>query len=230
MRLALLFVLAACTAPARAERAPTGPVLLEVFTSQGCSSCPPADRVVSDIRADASLSTKILPLAFHVDYWDDLGWKDPLSSAAWTARQQTYASRLGGGVYTPEAVVGGVVQTVGSNRDRIVDLAARADAISAPCLAATEEDGAIVVAASCPAPAGADFWAAVVEDGIVTRVARGENAGRELRSDAVVRALVRVDARVRIPRQKGWGQVGVVGFAQEHEHMRVLSAARLLGR
>jgi hypothetical protein len=228
----MLLVLAACATPARADRRPSGPVLLEVFTSQGCSSCPPADRLVSEIRADPELSACILPLSFHVDYWDDLGWKDPFSSAAWSARQQAYASELGGGVYTPEAVVGGVGQTVGSNRGRIVDLAAGAEPAAPPCLAATEEGEAIVVTASCPAPNGADFWAAVVEDGVVTRVERGENAGRTLRSDAVVRALVRVtgDGRTRIPRHAAWGRVGVVGFVQEHAHMRVLSTARLLGR
>src|SRR5262245_35794851 len=230
MRLALLLVLTACTGPARAERPPSGPVLLEVFTSQGCSSCPPADRVVSDIVADPTLSARIVPLSFHVDYWDDLGWKDPFSSAAWTARQQAYARELGGGTYTPEAVLGGAAQTVASDRARIVEIAAGAEPAPPPCLAAREEERAIVVEATCRAPSGADFWAAVVEDGVVTRVERGENAGRTLRSDAVVRALARVDGRTRIARDRAWGRVGVVGFVQERADMRVLSAARILTR
>ncbi len=233
MKVALLLLVAAsaaCTAPARAERRPSGPVLLELFTSQGCSSCPPADRIVSEILADPALSARIVPLAFHVDYWDDLGWKDPFSSAAWTARQQAYAGEIGGGTYTPEAVLGGVAQTVGSSRARIVELAAGAEPAPPPCLTATEEERAIVVAATCAPPSGAGFFAAVVEDGVVTRVERGENAGRTLRSDAVVRALVRVDGRARIPRDRAWGRVGVVGFVQEHAHMRVLSTGRILGR
>jgi len=227
MRLALplLFLLAGCAEPARAVPRPTGPVLLELFTSQGCSSCPPAEAWLSELRDDP----RVIPLAFHVTYWDDLGWKDPFSAEAWTARQRAYAGRLGGGLYTPEMVIGGAAHVVGTRRDQILShVAGATPAADSPCLTAVEQNDAIVIGASCAPPDGADFWAAVVEDGLMTEVSRGENKGRTLRQDAVVRTLVRVDGRTRIPRRPDWGRVGVVAFAQERARLRILSAARLL--
>jgi hypothetical protein len=221
----LFLVVAGCAEPARAARQSTGPVLLELFTSQGCSSCPPADEWVSELKNDP----RVIPLAFHVTYWDDLGWKDRFSAETWTARQKAYAGRLGGGVYTPEMVIGGAAHAVGSRKDKILaHVAGTAPAGGGPCLAAVERDDAIVISASCAPPEGADFWAAVVEDGLVTEISRGENKGRTLRQDAVVRALVRVDDGTRIPRHPDWGRVGVVAFAQERAGLRVLSAGRLL--
>src|SRR5689334_21818950 len=88
---------------------PEGPVVLELFTSQGCSSCPPADALLSKLASSGSLAGRSLaPLAFHVDYWNDLGWADPFSLPAWTERQHQYARVLKDDrVYTPELVVGG---------------------------------------------------------------------------------------------------------------------------
>src|SRR5262245_43483680 len=67
-----------------------GPVILELFTSQGCSSCPPADRLLSKLGGDPKLAGRVIPLAFHVDYWDSLGWRDPFDAARWSERQQAY--------------------------------------------------------------------------------------------------------------------------------------------
>ncbi len=91
--------------PAAASSGPA--VLVELFTSQGCSSCPPADRLLGALPGEVD-GVQVLPLAFHVDYWDDLGWRDPFSSAEWTARQNRYAHALGAGrIYTPQLVVHG---------------------------------------------------------------------------------------------------------------------------
>src|SRR5690242_18957317 len=90
------------------------PVVVELFTSQGCSSCPPANAFLNEMTRNRS---DVLPLAFHVTYWDRLGWKDPFSMEAATGRQNRYGHRFGDGSYTPEMVVGGAVGLVGSRRD-----------------------------------------------------------------------------------------------------------------
>src|ERR1700760_3011596 len=104
------------TALTTSVQAQEAPVVVELFTSQGCSSCPPADAFLTDL---AHQRRDILPLAFHVTYWDYLGWKDPYSLDAATARQRDYARHLGDdGVYTPQMVVDGATGFVGSNRSQ----------------------------------------------------------------------------------------------------------------
>src|SRR5438132_1544027 len=111
-RLLVCVGLAAALSPTAAVAAER-PVVVELFTSQGCSSCPPANAYLNELsksRAD------VLPLAFHVTYWDNLGWKDPFSLGAATARQDRYGHRFGDGSYTPEIVVDGGIGLVGSRR------------------------------------------------------------------------------------------------------------------
>src|SRR5258708_28100348 len=98
-----------------ASRLGTTPVIVELFTSQGCSSCPPADELITILSHDESLRGKVIPIAFHVDYWDHLGWRDPFSSRSWTQRQMSYVHQLRiNGAYTPQAVVSGRKELVGS--------------------------------------------------------------------------------------------------------------------
>src|SRR5580692_11785904 len=99
------------------------PVVVELFTSQGCSSCPPANAFLNELSRDRR---DILPLAFHVTYWDRLGWRDPFSLEAATARQDRYGQRFGDGSYTPEMVVDGSVGLVGSHRNEVNAAIARA--------------------------------------------------------------------------------------------------------
>src|SRR5262249_25514989 len=118
LSLALCLLLGAAPASAGAR-----PVVVELFTSEGCSSCPPADALLAELAA----SPDLLALSLHVDYWDRLGWKDPFSSAAATRRQDRYARLLGlAAVYTPQIVVDGHWQTVGSDRDAVTPAVARA--------------------------------------------------------------------------------------------------------
>src|SRR5690242_18709430 len=107
--------LAAALIPAAAAAA-SRPVVVELFTSQGCSSCPPANAYLNELAKDRR---DVLPLAFHVTYWDRLGWKDPFSLEAATDRQDRYGHRFGDGSYTPEIVVDGSVGLVGSYREEV---------------------------------------------------------------------------------------------------------------
>ena len=107
-------------APEPARGGPT-PVVLELFTSQGCSSCPPADAVLSKLGRDEKLAGRVIPIAFHVDYWTYIGWADPFSSADWTARQNEYARALkADSLYTPQLVVNGATHLNGSDEAGVV--------------------------------------------------------------------------------------------------------------
>ena len=103
------------TEPQRAGDAAGGPVLLELFTSQGCSSCPPADRLLTRLAGDRKLAGQVIPLSFHVDYWDYIGWQDPFASPRWSERQRQYGRAFHSNrVYTPQLVINGRTECVGS--------------------------------------------------------------------------------------------------------------------
>ena len=165
-------------APAMAA---TRPVLVELFTSQGCSSCPPADDVLSHLAQRAD----VVALAYHVDYWDYIGWKDPFARPAFTARQREYRKVFGNqSIYTPQMVFNGAVEFPGQNEPeatRAVSAAAqRAD--QGPSIALRRGADAItwieIEASSLRAPVS--VFGAVYGMGKSTRVSRGENAGRTL--------------------------------------------------
>ena len=212
--------------PAEGQTAVRGPLVLELFTSQGCSSCPPADALVTKLAGrDRSLAV----LSFHVDYWDDLGWADPYATPAWTARQRDYAKTLGDDrVYTPQLVIGGSLGMVGSNARAVT--AAIAKAPRPARLSATLQRTSDALTITATAPAGADVYVAIWEASTRTKVSRGENAGELLRSDRVVRKLERVAAAgatntVRIAIERSWQSVGALAFAQGRDNQIVASAA-----
>ena len=164
--------------------------MFELFTSEGCSSCPPADAVAAKLvgldRDD------LIVLAYHVDYWDRLGWADRFGSPQWTARQRTYARQLESGVYTPQAVVGGTEQAVGSSGRDLTAILKRQLATSRPAaidLAAA--DGQMVTVTLPERIDGrGTLHVALVQRAAASEVERGENAGRRLRHVNLVRALV----------------------------------------
>src|SRR5215468_11074005 len=120
-RTLLLSVALAAPVTVLAQPAPPAPVLVELFTSEGCSSCPPADAFLADLASGrVSAGAEVVPLALHVDYWNRLGWKDPFSSSAFTERQAMYEKMRG--IYTPQMVVDGENELVGSNRSRALDV------------------------------------------------------------------------------------------------------------
>jgi hypothetical protein len=172
------------------------PVVVELFTSEGCSSCPPADQVLGSLaKAQPVAGVQVIPLGMHVTYWDSLGWKDPASLALATSRQQDYGRIFGGDrVYTPQAVIDGQQEVVGSDEAGVKRAIARAAAqpharVTVAPAPASGSIGVRVTVSELPAglTEPLDVWWFVTEDGITTAVKRGENGGRTLRHEAVVR-------------------------------------------
>jgi hypothetical protein len=189
-------------APEPGKAAGQGPVVVELFTSQGCSSCPPADRLLSRLKRDPRLAGAVIPLAFHVDYWNHQGWSDPFSSSLWSQRQEGYAHAFRSNrIYTPQLVVNGRTECVGSSeievmrRIREALAAAPAGVVSlAGQGAAGGGDARLTVTARLlrPVPgSGVDVWVALTESGLTTAVGAGENATATLHDDQVVRRLVK---------------------------------------
>jgi len=172
------------------------PVVVELFTSEGCSSCPPADAVLVDLVEHQPVSgAVVIALSEHVDYWDQQGWRDPFSSHAFTQRQSAYAAAGGGSdVYTPQMFVDGGQGFVGSDRSAALAAIKRAAArpktgVTLELSAETRSALTVTIPAS-RATAGAQVWLAIVEDGLTSAVTGGENAGHALRHAAVTRRFV----------------------------------------
>ena len=203
-----LAVAAGCVPSAAATSTAPRAVLVELFTSQGCSSCPAADAFVRELPSLGLGRARVVPLTFHVDYWNGLGWPDPFSSPTFTARQQRYVD--GGflrgpegrdglsGLYTPQMIVDGAVHFSGRRRDVArAEIRRAAEAAPALDLAATAKvagDEAEVTARVTPrgSAAAGDEWrlfVAVAARSARTKVTRGENGGETLEEAAVVRAL-----------------------------------------
>jgi hypothetical protein len=163
-------------------QAAAGPVVLELFTSQGCSSCPPADALLGELAKQPG----VVALAWHVDYWNNLGWRDPFASAAWTDRQRAYAAALRDEVYTPALVVNGAAMVVGS--DSYAVRKAMAAAPAAPVAVMLRRSAAGLDMEAANLPAGATALLVFYDPEHATAVAAGENSGRRLKEYRVVRA------------------------------------------
>ncbi|HEY2830613.1 MAG TPA: DUF1223 domain-containing protein [Thermoanaerobaculia bacterium] len=165
-------------------------VVVELFTSQGCSSCPPADALLKELRRDPN----VIAIAYHVDYWDSLGWRDPFSAKAWTQRQMEYVRTLKlPSAYTPQIVVDGSRQRVGSNAVavRTAIAAAQREEHNAPPMRLTSENGSAVVVTNAPR-AGLELVVVALSDEQTTKIERGENAGLTLANANIARKLVRI--------------------------------------
>jgi hypothetical protein len=174
---------------------PPVPVVVELFTSEGCSSCPPADTFLIDLATKVSVpGVRVITLSEHVDYWDHDGWRDPFSSAAFTARQTAYADRGGdGNVYTPEMIVDGETAFIGSDRaaarTAIIKAASKPKAPVVLAWTSTASPAASIDIAPNPATRRASIVMAITEDGLHSSVSRGENAGRTIAHTSVTRRL-----------------------------------------
>jgi hypothetical protein len=255
--LSLAVVAVGCSSSARGAPAPwRRVVLVELYTSQGCSSCPPADTFVRELPRLGFGRDRVVPLTFHVDYWDHLGWKDPFSSTAFTDRQEWYArsNKLRSpdgsagldGLYTPQMIVDGAVQFSGQRRETAAqELSRAAERPPAFELAVRATVRGSTVDLSVEAPgAGSEQrardWrlvAALVARDARTAIHRGENAGELVDEAAVVRALSEraplplpgSSARIQLskPADLAWSGVDVVVFAQS-EVTREIGAVRLI--
>ncbi len=217
-------------------------VVVELFTSEGCSSCPPADDVLTKLVGTQPVpGVRIIGLGEHVDYWDRLGWRDPFSSADFSARQSDYSRVVFhlGSIYTPQMVVDGREEFIGSDYSAALSAIGRAAravkgtlrlslAMEPDLIARVDTDGL---------PGPAVVFLAVTERGLATQVRRGENGGRRLKHSAVVRSLSKIGAVA--PEARPWSaarpvavspewtaaHLAVVAFAQDPATRRIVAAA-----
>jgi hypothetical protein len=228
------------------------PVVVELFTSEGCSSCPPADALLAQLAVQPPAeNVQVIALEEHVDYWDELGWVDPFSSREWTSRQYAYAGTLGNrNPYTPQMVVQGQAEFVGNHaqlaRQKILDAASNASAPVTVEQARAEGKGGINLKVTVGKWTGttkggaAEVWLAITETGLHSAVTGGENAGHELRHAAIVRTMHRIgeakadaepsfSADSNAPLHSDWKRENLraVVFVQEKKSRRILGAAEI---
>ena len=214
--------------------------MVELFTSEGCSSCPPADAVLADLAGDP----RVIALSFHVDYWDELGWRDPFASPDSTSRQRAYASSFGTrSLYTPQLVVGGVDPLGGSDRGQAeTDITANLDRATGVGLSVeVETDGAgslVVETRPSGAPPLAVVNVALVQRSATSQVRAGENAGRTLQHVDIVRGFTSGTSagpgmlRLEMPRGLRREDAQIVAFVQaapsQGRGMPILAATQVM--
>ncbi len=210
-------------AVANAPHPAATPVLVELFTSEGCSSCPPADALLSQLgRTQPVPGADIIILEEHVDYWDRLGWKDPFSSAAATERQNLYDQTFAGGqAYTPQMVVDGRAKFVGSSDSDARRAIRNARRTPKPAVQLTWQTGDTLAihiepVAGAGKSDGQEVYLAIAENMVHSDVKRGENAGRALEHNGVVRQLLPL-AKMD-PAQAGFSSTLAVHPAPEWNH------------
>ncbi len=219
--------------------------LIELFTSEGCSSCPPADKLASELVEEAEGDGRnLFVLSYHVDYWDRLGWKDPYSSAEATARQSAYAQQWRARTaYTPQMVVNGAVGFVGSNKgeaEKEIDKALKRDA-PVEVVASVSRAGADELRVQAEVKVGVELlhrdWdviAALVERDLSQKPTRGENKGRTLKHDNVVREFdtvelsgdsVKID--LSVPKDVQREHASVIVYVQDRHTLKILGVTRV---
>lgn len=222
-------------------------MLVELFTSEGCSSCPPADALLQKLDGQPIAGEEMIVLSEHVDYWNHIGWKDPYSSHFFSNRQSVYAARLGlSDVYTPQMIVDGTSEFVGSDealankafakalgRPKIVIRMSSVSIGPTDVLLAHLETGVLQESFGLHA---ADIYVAVALNHAESHVAHGENAGRTLTHTAVVRSIVKVgsirqgqafaqDIQVKLDAGTDTHNLRLIAFVQEPGQGRVIGAA-----
>jgi hypothetical protein len=218
-------------APAPAQEA--APVVVELYTSQGCSSCPPADAFFAELLKQPG----IVALGFHVDYWNYLGWADPFSNKKFTYRQKEYAMAFRQtGVYTPQIVVHGRRGEVGSDRRAVMAAIAEARKVKPTATVLLEKLGGNRLRATVVAAAdakGAELWLALMDRRQATKIPRGENEGKTLANHHVVRewrklgdlADEKTELAITATGEKGEKRGAAAVIVQQPKAGRILGAA-----
>jgi hypothetical protein len=214
-----------------------GFALVELFTSEGCSSCPPADELLARIQKE-SQDKPIYILAYHVDYWNSLGWKDVFSNATFSKRQKEYSYHLNAQVYTPQVIVNGKTEMVGSDepalREAISNALTTAQTAQASLKAQQTGDKLAVNYELSGNTDNQQLLIAIVQKTAISKVARGENEGRTLSHAQIVHDLKTValnlakkgQTTINLPKefnQQGWE---VIGFIQNKDNGEVLTATK----
>ena len=209
------------------------PVLLELFTSEGCSSCPSADRLLEKFDREQPVpGAELIVISEHVDYWNRLGWSDPFSSSAFSRRQREYASKLGANVYTPQLVIDGIHEFVGSDRAkalRVIQDAIREPKLPIALSARRNGDEAEIaeIHIDCGAAGNGVVYLVLAQDRAHSQVSRGENSGKALDHVAVAYSFKKIGSRqkdVRVHLKSG--PTRVIVFVQDSSGTRVLGAAQ----
>ncbi len=214
--------------------------VVELFTSQGCSSCPPADQLLRALVDESEAQQDpVYALSFHVAYWNYLGWQDPFSQEAFTERQRRYAQTLGQQVYTPQMIVNGRSVFVGSRSATMtteVRQALQNPATHAVALTARVAHGEVVVDFAVEGSTdGQQLQLAIVERGLSVKVKRGENGGRTLAHDNVVRQLTtyplheKASDQVKLPLPDGVDltKTALIAYVQDAESLAISGASRV---
>jgi hypothetical protein len=228
------------------------PVVVELFTSEGCSSCPPADAFLKSLDENQPFeNVEIIAMEEHVDYWNDLGWRDPYSSQLWTFRQYIYADQLRNrNPYTPQMVVNGRTELVGNQsskaRESILNSAAQPQITVALSAVASKNPGTSDITIQVDKPASGaqlkkiELWLGITETNLSSSVRGGENSGRELRHAPVLRSLKKVGqvdltsdgsftGAFQVGVQKDWKRenLKVVAFLSERKSGQIVGATQV---
>jgi hypothetical protein len=251
--LALLFVAFAfvlsVTSRASGDAKTAAPVVVELFTSEGCSSCPPADALLMKLESAQPIQgAKVIAIEEHVDYWNHDGWTDPYSSADWTQRQVDYVLKFKGKEpFTPQMIVDGQTQMVGAQepqaRDAIQQAATQPQtdvSLTAGESSGNAQDFKVHVGkvVGNSDKDSAEVWLAITESGLASSVSAGENAGRDLHHASVLRSLHKIgvakgngdtafDSSTKVKFKSEWKRqnLQIVVFVQDKKSMRILGAA-----
>ncbi|HEX8638900.1 MAG TPA: DUF1223 domain-containing protein [Pyrinomonadaceae bacterium] len=218
------------------------PVLVELFTSEGCSSCPPADDALAFLEKEQPfMQAEIITLALHVDYWNHLGWKDEFSSPLYSQRQGVYAQKLKlDSTYTPQMIVDGQIQFVGSNTGEASKAILEAAKSPKANIETVLSGNALKIKISdVPKHSDASVFLAIAENNLASSVKRGENSGKNLAHTSVVRDLRPIgkieaksgafEQQTTVERNPQWNQANLsyVVFVQENESRKIIGTARV---
>lgn len=210
-----------------------GIAVVELFTSEGCSSCPPADRVLLKIAAE---NKEVYVLSYHVDYWDHLGWKDPFSQPLFTERQRQYAKQFNlESIYTPQVVINGAEELVGSDEQRLRSSLLRSGTLPSFNLSAERKNAATInLTYELKITEPMKVQIALIQPKAVNEIKRGENSGRTLHHVNVVRLLKTLDANsasssvvVNVPASLQDKAFEILLFTQAKNNNQIRAASKI---